>query len=910
MKETRTLSGSLLSSVLAVSALSAMADIRFEDVTAAAGVSHTSETYGASWGDLDGDGYPDLFVSNHWNQPSLFLNKGAEGGFIDVARHTFQWTWTPNADTHGASWFDFDNDGDQDLFVTTGIGNPDQFLVNENGALVNRTRELGVAFNPWGGRLPVWMDFDGDGLPDFAMMMIGQPVQVMRQVRGGFEAITDAVGISCTRQQYGQFIDVTGDGRLEFICPDDAETLIYPRRIYDTTAQPWTEIPLADKFPAVTAGPDAVIADFNNDGHMDIFHISGMQIRPSGADINPERTRLEARLMGDGKAVSFRSSGPIVIDFDANVFHEDFDNELGSNWIRIGAEGNTPNTDPDTIVRSVRLDPDDPAVQGLPAADISEPPLIRIGYEDERWIIALSSKSDSGESVFTDAYFEVSGSNLSELELIEFWPDDFASQPTLLVFNPDNGRFEDATPDALRSELECVSAAAADFNNDTWVDLYVACRTGVRNIENLLFENTGNGNFVPVVNAGGAVGPLGMAVTDGAGTADSVVIADYDVDGRVDMFVTNGFNMFPKGIGGPNLLFRNVTDNGNRWIQIDLQGTSTHREAVGAVVTATTEDTSQKRVRNGGYHRWSQDHNRLHFGLGQAESVDITVEWPSGTVDRYENVQPNRVYLAIENGALDPVSIGDAAPYACGLPAEFNQGLSAAEINERLEPGIYVSRNCRIDLEGLDSRFGVQPGAWNIRATKGLGDTMVYTGRIESSGPIVVQERANLNEDHDTVDISDSAIEFRFEVRGGQDGVDLSPEFGQNTCISIEVPEGAKIFYGPLKREISLSEFYLDTVAPCPGGVPEDPPPEEPIGGDGDDNGDGNGDGDGSGGDGDGDGAGNGGDGNSDGGGSAIGGGGGGGGGAVTITAVALLFVAGSFRRRMYRAVLPPPGGA
>ncbi|MDX9740830.1 MAG: CRTAC1 family protein [Gammaproteobacteria bacterium] len=863
-------------------------------MTSPAGVGHSSETYGASWGDLDGDGYPDLFVSNHWNQPSLFLNRGAEDGFLDVTRQTFQWTWTPNADTHGASWFDFDNDGDQDLFVTTGIGNPDQFLVNENGALVNRTRELGVAFNPWGGRLPVWMDFDDDGLPDFAMMMIGQPVQVMRQVRGGFEAITDAVGISCTRQQYGQFIDLTGDGRLEFICPDDADTLFYPQHIYDTLAQPWTEIPIADKFPSTIAGPDAVIADFNNDGHMDIFHISGMQIRPSGADINPQGTRLEARLMGDGKAVSFRSSGPIDVDFDANVFHEDFDNELGSNWIRIGADGNTPNGDPDTIVKSIRLDPSDPAVQGLIPADSREPPLIRIGYEDNRWVIALSSKSDSGESVFTDAYFEVSGSGLSDVELVEFWSDDFAARPTLLLFDPDNGRFVDATPDALLADIECVSAAAADFNNDTRVDLYLACRTGVRNIENILFENTGNGDFVPVANAGGAIGPLGLAVSDSAGTADSVVVADYDVDGRVDMFVTNGFNMFPKGGGGPNMLFRNVTDNENRWIQIDLQGTATHREAAGTVVTATTADVAQKRVRNGGYHRWSQDHNRLHFGLGQAESVDITVEWPSGTVDRYENVQPNRVYLAVENGDMQPVAIGDAAPYACGLPSEFSEGLSATELNERLAPGIYISRNCRIDLEGLDDRFGVQPGAWNIRATKGAGDTMVYTGRIESSAAISAQERANLNEDHDTVEVSENAIDFRFEVRGGQDGVDFSPEFGQNTCISVDVPEGAQIFYGPLKRPISINEFYLDTVASCPEGVPDAPPPPADPG-DGSGNGDGGGDGDGDG------------DSNGDDGGSAIGDSGGGG-GTLNLAALLALLAGAAARRRMTGAAAPPAG--
>src|SRR3954470_24912396 len=48
----------------------------FTDVTNASGVAHSSETYGASWGDVNGDGYPDLFVSNHRTMKSLFKNKG------------------------------------------------------------------------------------------------------------------------------------------------------------------------------------------------------------------------------------------------------------------------------------------------------------------------------------------------------------------------------------------------------------------------------------------------------------------------------------------------------------------------------------------------------------------------------------------------------------------------------------------------------------------------------------------------------------------------------------------------------------------------------------------------------------------------------------------------------------------
>ena len=61
-------------------------------------------------------------------------------------------------------------------------------------------------------------------------------------------------------------------------------------------------------------------------------------------------------------------------------------------------------------------------------------------------------------------------------------------------------------------------------------------------------------------NAGGAAGPVGVAVASGAGTADSVISGDYDVDGFLDLFVTNGLNLQPLHFGGPNKLFHN---NGN-----------------------------------------------------------------------------------------------------------------------------------------------------------------------------------------------------------------------------------------------------------------------------------------------------------------------------------------------------------
>jgi hypothetical protein len=198
-------------------AASAQAAISFTDVTAAAGVSRSGESYGASWGDLNGDGYPDLFASNHRQQPSLFLNMG-DGTFYETAPNVLTWRNRAQADTHGGSWADYDNDGDLDLVVSTGTGNLSQFLVNENQRLVDRTVELGFGIANVGGRLPVWLDYDGDKLTDVILTQYGGIAKIFHQnANGTFTETTGTLKVVCNRVHYGHLFDVTDDGRLDFL---------------------------------------------------------------------------------------------------------------------------------------------------------------------------------------------------------------------------------------------------------------------------------------------------------------------------------------------------------------------------------------------------------------------------------------------------------------------------------------------------------------------------------------------------------------------------------------------------------------------------------------------------------------------------------------------------------------------
>lgn len=114
---------------------------------------------------------------------------------------------------------------------------------------------------------------------------------------------------------------------------------------------------------------------------------------------------------------------------------------------------------------------------------------------------------------------------------------------------------------------------------------------------------------------------------DGRGLA----VADYDNDGRLDFMQTNA-DQEPQ-------LYRNVTTAPGHWIGLDLIGTSSNRDAIGARVTVKTPARTQIREVEGGNGYAGQSSKRLHIGLGGSPAVPtIEVRWPSGAVQSVTTV--------------------------------------------------------------------------------------------------------------------------------------------------------------------------------------------------------------------------------------------------------------------------------
>jgi len=439
------------------------------------------------------------------------------------------------------------------------------------------------------------------------------------------------------------------------------------------------------------------------------------------------------------------------------------------------------------------LDHNNPDVQGVPPSDPANVPRLRIGYDTSvtpaRWVFIAEAVNESGSQIFSEAYLQVGGvAPITDLQTSGLWPADNGGAPTLMLNS--GTAFEDATAGSgLDESVMCVSAVAGDFDNDMDMDLYLACREGASNISNRYYDNDGSGHFTQVPGAGGAVGPVGTNVAHNAGTADSVVVADYDVDGFLDLFVTNGFNLRPRYFGGPNNLFHNQ-GNGNHWLELDLVGTQATRDAVGAIVAVTVDGVVQTRVLDGGYHRWSQNSQRMHFGLGSATRADIAVTWPGGFVESY-NVAANAVYKITEADFIAPNPPSTGVPYACGEP----------EVNAAVEIGAFVWRECYRNV-------------WRVRFAA-AGERVTYSGTVTADAAIDTVNNVGWG----NVLNLDSPVELVFdinEVNSKRKGFNLIPgENASEHCLRLTAPAITPIFYGPLKDRVWSDDVSFETGLAC-----------------------------------------------------------------------------------------------
>ena len=216
-------------------------DGTFTDVARQAGVTNDRWTKGVIWADYDGDRYPDLYVSNFWESNRLYRNN-RDGTFTDLAGRLGV---TGPMASFPAWFWDYDNDGIQDLYVSA--------YMTEVADLA--AASLGLSFQTELPRL-----YRGDGA-------------------GGFEEVSRKLQLDRPSAPMGSnFGDLDNDGFLDFYLgtgtPDYHDLM--PNLMYRSLeGKRFADVSISGGFAHLQKGHGVVFADFDHDGDQDIFEQMG-----------------------------------------------------------------------------------------------------------------------------------------------------------------------------------------------------------------------------------------------------------------------------------------------------------------------------------------------------------------------------------------------------------------------------------------------------------------------------------------------------------------------------------------------------------------------------------------------------------------------------------------------------------
>ena len=232
------------------------------------------------------------------------------------------------------------------------------------------------------------------------------------------------------------------------------------------------------------------------------------------------------------------------------------------------------------------------------------------------------------------------------------WPSVFVNalaNQKYKLFRNVKGDFEDVT-DSIGIGASTMShsgwgAKWIDFDNDGRLDLFVAQGHVMDNIElteprlryresPLLLKNEPN-RFRDVSEQGGSAFRVPLA-------ARGAAFGDLDNDGRIDVAINCN--------DGPAIILRNQDNGGNHWLTLNLVGSASNRDGLGAKVRLASDNGARQTafVTTAGSYISASD-KRVHFGLGPQKKVHlIEIAWPSGTAQKLESIAADQVITVRE----------------------------------------------------------------------------------------------------------------------------------------------------------------------------------------------------------------------------------------------------------------------
>lgn len=496
----------------------------------------------------------------------------------------------------GCAFIDYDNDGWMDLLVLSGLRAAESnegasnrlYRNNRDGTFTDVTEKAGLLRTMLSSGVTVG-DYDNDGFEDIFISGYGRNVLYRNNGDGTFTDLTKDAGL------------LEGGNR-------------------------W--------------GAGCSFLDYDRDGHLDLFVSNYLDFDLSRAP----KPGSSAMCTWQGVPVN---CGPRGLPFshhtlyrnDGRGFFKDVSKQAGIARVRPGYG-----------MTVAAADFDNDGWPDIYVACDSTPSLLfhnrHDGTFEEVGLTAGCSLSDDGVE---QAGMGVGVGDVNLDGNLDIFKTHFMADTNVLYLNSGKGYFDDQTLAAgLGVETRYVNwgAGIVDLDNDGYPDLFYVTGNVYPEVERkhpdyplktprVIFRNLGNGRFEELLEeAGPGIG----APHCSRGCA----FGDFDNDGDIDILIVN--------LNEPPSLLRNDLRGNHRWLKLKLVGAQSNRSAIGTRVTCSYGGKRQAQEVMAQSSFYSCNDPRLHFGLGEAETADLEIRWPSGARQSMKSVRANRILTIREPG--------------------------------------------------------------------------------------------------------------------------------------------------------------------------------------------------------------------------------------------------------------------
>ena len=510
----------------------------------------------------------------------------------------------------GVAIFDYDNDGWPDIFVVNGTTldalptakSPTSHLYrnNHDGTFTDVTEKAGLTHTGWGQGVCVG-DYDNDGFEDLYVTYYGRNVLYHNNGNGTFADVSEKAHVAGSGKAWGTgcaFVDYDRDGKLDLVVANYVD--------FDsaTALSPGERPSCVWKGVPVMCGPRGLPWAKNI-----LYHNLGKGVF--------EEVTTKAHIDQTNGHYSFSVS---TFDYDDD------------GW-------------PDIFV----------------ACDSTASILYHNNHDGtfaDVAVIAGAAFNDDGREQAG------MGSTVGDYDSdgrLDLFKTNFSDDTATLYRNNGDGTFDDKTFPAgfgLNTQYLGWGVMFLDVDNDGWPDLLLVNGHVYPEVDSqhlgsnfqepkILYHNNGNGTFTDI---SAHAGPGITAVSSARGLA----VGDLWNDGRMSAVISN--------MNAPPMLLVNDVHNGNHWIALHTIGSKSNRDGIGAKITVKAGTrTFVDEVRSGSSYISNND-MRVHFGLGATTKIDwVQVRWPSGLVERFENLPVDASYI-LKEGSGTPVNRAGVKP--------------------------------------------------------------------------------------------------------------------------------------------------------------------------------------------------------------------------------------------------------